>query len=123
MFATPHLILRPSKDADLAPFIGAVGLTRVKFQACFTPALEVAWRLHNAYWEKGYATEAARAAIEDGFTRFGSAEIVASTALGNTASAHIMDKLGMTRAFAFDHPLSADGTPLCRRVLCRLTRS
>jgi RimJ/RimL family protein N-acetyltransferase len=51
----------------VAPFIGAVGLSRVKFEASFTPAVEVAWRLHRNYWGQGDATEAARAAIEDGF--------------------------------------------------------
>src|ERR1035438_4407387 len=53
----------------VAPFIGAVGLSRVKFEASFTPAVEVAWRLHRRFWGFGYATEAARAAIADGFTR------------------------------------------------------
>ena len=67
----------------VAPFIGAVGLSRVKFEASFTPAVEVAWRLHRNYWGFGYATEAARAAIEDGFTRVGLQEIVALTVLGN----------------------------------------
>ena len=52
----------------VAPFIGAVGLSHVTFEASFTPAVEVAWRLHRRFWGRGYATEAARAAIEDGFT-------------------------------------------------------
>ena len=122
MLATPHFILRPRTDADLALFIGAVGLTRVKFQACFSPALEVVWRWPCAYWGKNYATEAARAAIEDGFTGAGLAVIVALTGLRNTASDHIMDKLGLTRALEFDHPLLADGTPLRRHRVYRLTR-
>jgi RimJ/RimL family protein N-acetyltransferase len=50
----------------VASFIGAVGLSHIKFEASFTPAVEVAWRLHRRYWGHGYATEAARAAIEDG---------------------------------------------------------
>ena len=32
----------------VGPFIGAVGLTRVKFDASFTPAVEVAWRLKSS---------------------------------------------------------------------------
>jgi ribosomal-protein-alanine N-acetyltransferase len=55
----------------VAPFIGSVGLSHIRFEASFTPAVEVAWRLHRQYWGHGYATEAARAAIEDGFTRVG----------------------------------------------------
>ena len=43
----------------VAPFVGAVGLSYVRFQASFTPAVEVAWRLDRRYWGRGYATEAA----------------------------------------------------------------
>jgi len=106
----------------VAPFIGAVGLTRLKFEACFTPAIEVAWRLHRRYWGHGYATEAAQAAIEDGFTRVGLNEIVALTALGNHASLRVMQRLGMTRTIEFDHPSLPVGNPLRRHVLYRLSR-
>lgn len=60
----------------VCPFVGAVGLTRVKFDASFTPAVEVAWRLPRRFWGKGYATEAAHAAIADGFERVGLTEVV-----------------------------------------------
>lgn len=106
----------------VAPFIGAVGLTRVKFEASFTPAVEVAWRLHRRYWGRGYATEAAQATIEDGFTRVGLKEIVALTALGNTASIRVMERLGMTRTIEFDHPNLPEGSPLRRHILYRLSR-
>ena len=106
----------------VAPFIGAVGLTRVRFEAFFTPAVEVAWRLHRRYWGRGYATEAARAAIEDGFKRIGLKEIVAMTALDNTASTRVMERLGMTRATDFDHPRLPEGSPLRRHVLYGLSR-
>jgi RimJ/RimL family protein N-acetyltransferase len=106
----------------IASFIGAVGLSRVKFAASFTPAVEVAWRLHRHYWGHGYATEAARAAIEDGFVRVGLSEIVALTALGNAPSQRVMERLGMTRTIEFDHPSVADDSPLRRHILYRLTR-
>jgi RimJ/RimL family protein N-acetyltransferase len=106
----------------IAPFIGAVGLTRVRFDASFTPAVEVAWRLHRRYWGHGYATEAARAAIDDGFTRVGLTEIVALTALGNLASRRVMERLGMTRTIEFDHPLLPEGHALRRHILYRLSR-
>ena len=106
-----------------APFIGAVGLTYVKFGAPFTPAVEVAWRLNRQYWGGGYATEAAQAAIADGFNRVGLPEIVSMTALPNAASMTVMDRLGMTRAFEFDHPHHPEGDPLRRHVLYRLRRS
>jgi ribosomal-protein-alanine N-acetyltransferase len=107
----------------VAPFIGAVGLSRVKFDASFTPAIEVAWRLHPRYWGCGYATEAARAAINDGFTRIGLDEIVAMTALPNLPSQRVMERLGMTRTVEFDHPTIAQDSPLRRHVLYRLSRA
>jgi ribosomal-protein-alanine N-acetyltransferase len=106
----------------VAPFIGAVGLSPVAFEASFTPAVEVAWRLHRRYWGQGYATEAAKAAIEDGFNRAGLTEIVALTTLANTVSQRVMEKLGMTRTIEFDHPGVSEGSPLRRHILYRLTR-
>lgn len=104
----------------IAPFIGAVGLTHVPYKASFTPAVEVAWRLNRAYWGHGYATEAARAAIEDGFQRVGLPEIVAVAALGNVASRRVMERLRMREALEFDHPLVPPASALRRHVLYRL---
>jgi RimJ/RimL family protein N-acetyltransferase len=38
----------------VSPLIGAVGLKRITFEASFTAAVEVAWRLHRPYWGQGY---------------------------------------------------------------------
>jgi RimJ/RimL family protein N-acetyltransferase len=107
----------------VAPFIGAVGISYVKFEASFTPAVEVAWRLNRRYWGCGYATEAAQGAIEDGFNRVGLSEIVALTALENRRSMRVMERLGMTRQLEFNHPSYPVDHPLCRHVLYRLIRS
>ncbi len=104
----------------VAPFIGAVGLQPVSYDAVFTPAIEVAWRLHRDYWGRGYATEAARAAIQDGFDRLHLTDIVAVTALPNQPSQRVMERLGMTRDIAFNHPRVPEGHPLRRHVLYRL---
>jgi RimJ/RimL family protein N-acetyltransferase len=106
----------------LAPFIGSVGLGRVMFEASFTPAIEIAWRLHRRYWGRGYATEAARAAIDDGFRRVGFTEIFALTVLQNTPSQRVMERLGMTRTIEFDHPALPEGHHLRRHILYRLAR-
>jgi RimJ/RimL family protein N-acetyltransferase len=71
---------------------------------------------------QGYATEAARAAIEDGFKRVGLREIVALTALGNRPSIRVMERVGMTRTIEFDHPGLPEGSPLRRHILYRLSR-
>lgn len=107
----------------VAPFIGAVGLTTVRFEASFTPAVEIAWRLNRRYWGCGYATEAACAAIKDGFRRIGLTEIVAMTTLGNKASMRVMERLRMTRSIEFDHPLLPEDSPLRPHVLYRLSQA
>ena len=66
-----------------APFVGFVGLWTPMFEAHFTPAVEVGWRLARAHWGHGYATEAARAAVDYGFEELELEEIVAFTVPGN----------------------------------------
>jgi RimJ/RimL family protein N-acetyltransferase len=107
-----------------AALIGAIGLTRVNFADAFGEAVEIGWRLALPYWGKGYATEAARAAIEDGFYRLGIDEIVAFTVPMNQRSQAVMSRLGMTRnpADDFDFHRFAEGHPLRRHVLYRLRR-
>jgi RimJ/RimL family protein N-acetyltransferase len=106
-----------------ASFIGVVGLGRVAYEAHFTPAVEVAWRLARAFWGRGYASEAARAVLDYGFETLGLAEIVALTVPANRRSRRVMEQLGMTRAPEddFDHPRLPEG-PLRRHVLYRLRR-
>jgi ribosomal-protein-alanine N-acetyltransferase len=105
------------------PLIGFVGLHRQTFPAHFTPAVEVGWRLDRPYWGRGYATEAARAALRDGFERVGLTEIVSMTTPANIRSIAVMERLGMTRnpADDFDHPNVPDGHPAKHHVLYRVS--
>jgi len=107
-----------------ASFIGVVGLAVIPYEAPFTPAVEIAWRLARAYWGRGYATEAARAALDYGFGELGLEEVVAVTVPANQRSRRVMEQLGMTRdpADDFDHPSVAPG-PLKRHVLYRRHRT
>jgi RimJ/RimL family protein N-acetyltransferase len=108
-----------------APFIGFVGLNPVTFQAHFTPAVELGWRLAPAHWGRGYATEGARAALEVAFLRLGLPEVVSFTVPANVRSRRVMEKLGLHRSPAddFEHPRLPEGHPLRRHVLYRLRRS
>jgi RimJ/RimL family protein N-acetyltransferase len=107
-----------------APLIGAIGLTRVNFRDAFGEAVEIGWRLARSYWGRGYATEAARAAIDDGFYRLDIPEIVAFTVPFNRASRAVMERLEMTRdpADDFDFHRFEEGHPLRRHVLYRIRR-
>ena len=67
------------------------------------------------------ATEAARASLQDGFDRVGLDEVVSMTAVGNSRSRSVMERLGMARdpADDFDHPNVPIGHPIRRHVLYR----
>jgi RimJ/RimL family protein N-acetyltransferase len=108
-----------------APFVGFVGMQRVPFDAHFTPAVEVGWRLARSVWSRGYATEGARAALDRGFNELGLDEIVAMTVPANARSRRVMERLGMVRRDDddFDHPRLPEDHPLRRHVLYRMLRS
>lgn len=112
---------------ELAPtqeFIGYVGLVRAKFEAPFTPCVEVGWRLAKEHWGKGYATEGAEACLRDGFERVELDEIVSFTAAINQRSIRVMEKLKMTSnpSENFSHPMVPSESELCEHVLYRLSK-
>ncbi len=100
-------------------FLGFTGLSFVRFEAHFTPAVEVGWRLAREAWGHGYATEAGAAAIGFAFA-MGLTEVVSFTTVGNGRSRAVMQRLGMTHdpADDFDHPL-LPAWPQRRHVLYR----
>ena len=109
---------------SVTSFAGFIGLSRPRFEAHFTPCVEVGWRLDQKYWGRGYATEGALAALQFGFETLGLDEIVSFTTAGNAASRRVMDRIGMTHDpnDDFDHPGLAVGHNLRRHVLYRKKR-
>jgi len=105
-------------------FAGFVGLAEATFEADFTPALEVGWRLARPAWGHGYASEAARLALGFAFEELDRAEVVSFTAQGNLRSRAVMERIGLSRdpADDFDHPRVERGSPLRRHVLYRISR-
>jgi RimJ/RimL family protein N-acetyltransferase len=67
-----------------------------------SPCVEMAWRQASDVWGQGYATEAASAALRDGFERCGLAEVLAWTAATNERSQGVMRRIGMTRREELD---------------------
>ncbi|MEJ2654789.1 MAG: GNAT family N-acetyltransferase [Acidihalobacter sp.] len=105
-------------------FIGFVGLNSPADELPFSPCVEIAWRLGFEHWGKGYASEAARAALRVGFDSLRLAEIVSFTALDNLRSQAVMQRIGMHEASTrFDHPRIPEGNPLRRHCLYRLART
>jgi 3-dehydroquinate dehydratase/shikimate dehydrogenase len=109
---------------ETGEFIGFIGLEDVYFQANFVPAVEIGWRLAYKHWGKGYATEGALACLRYGFETLKLDEIVSFTAVENTRSRRVMEKIGMHHDSKddFDHPKLPEGHPLRRHVLYRLDR-
>lgn len=75
--------------------IGFTGFSRPDFLPELMPAVEIGWRLGKAHWGKGYATEAARIALDLGAHAFADEELISVCQVGNDASVRVMQKLGL----------------------------
>ena len=109
------------EDKDSTALIGSCGLNHVAFEAFFTPAVEIGWRLSATWQGRGYATEAGRAVLDYAFGRLGLDRVVSFTAVQNTPSRRVMDRVGMRRIGEFDHPALPEGHSLCRHVAYEIT--
>ena len=89
-----------------ARFLGFVGLQWVPFEAHFTPAIEIGWRLARHAWGAGYASEAAQAVLQHAFDVLNLEEVVSFTVPANARSISVMEKIGLTHdpAADFIHP-------------------
>jgi RimJ/RimL family protein N-acetyltransferase len=105
---------------DDGAFLGFTGIARLPWLA----APEIGWRFAPSAWGRGYATEAARAALEYGFETLGLPEVISVTTVGNLRSQAVMTRIGMTRDEAddFEHPNLPVGHPLRPHVMYRLSR-
>lgn len=105
-------------------FIGFIGLAVPRHPLPCMPCVEVGWRLVRDAWGFGFATEAARAALDFGFDALALDEIVSLTALVNTPSRRVMHRLGMQNTGRdFDHPAVAEGSPLRRHCLYAIAKT
>ncbi|MEQ9332513.1 GNAT family N-acetyltransferase, partial [Thalassobaculum sp.] len=78
-------------------FLGYAGVMPLEPGHPAGAAFDVGWRLVRAAWGRGFATEAAAAALHDAFARQGLPEVVAFTAPDNLRSQAVMQRLGMHR--------------------------
>jgi RimJ/RimL family protein N-acetyltransferase len=110
---------------ETGAFIGYIGLAVPRFAAKFTPCVEIGWRLSAEHWNRGLATEGARAVLGHAFEALKLDELVSFTVPANRASRRVMEKLAMSHhpSEDFDHPNLPEGHPLRRHVLYRIHRS
>jgi RimJ/RimL family protein N-acetyltransferase len=99
-------------------FIGYTGLAPLPPDVPGGGGMEIGWRLARHAWHHGYATEAARAALDVAFDGAGLAEIWSMTAVLNTPSQAVMRRIGLSEVARFEHPRVPDGSPLKPHVMC-----
>lgn len=106
---------------DTGEFVGFVGLAWASFEAWFTPAVEVGWRLARRHWGHGFATEGGRAALGYAFDVLGVPQVASFTAVRNVRSWRVMERLAMRRAGEFEHPRVPVGHPARPHVRYQVT--
>lgn len=77
-------------------FIGFVGLNLQEDWPVGEHRIEVGWRLDRAYWNRGLATEGARASLGHGFGEVGLERVISMAVPENLASRRVMEKSGLT---------------------------
>jgi len=104
-------------EAD-GEFLGFTGLAAPGFR----DGVEIGWRFATSAWGHGYATEAARAAIDYGFEQLSLPEIISFTTVLNVRSRAVMERIGMIRDEDgdFEHPSVPVGDPVRKHVLYRI---
>lgn len=112
------------EEKSSGKLIGWIGLNRPTWKAHFTPCVEIGWRLGSKYWNKGYATEGAKAALKYGFETFDLNEIIAFTVPKNLRSIKVMEKIGMKRDLKGDfmHPKLPSDHKLSQHILYRIQK-
>ena len=103
--------------------VGVCGIKSASFEADFTPAVEIGWRIATRVQRRGLAEEAARLALAHGFGPARLDRIVAWTPPVNEPSWRLMEKLGLRRVGMFDHPRVAEGHTLRPHLLYEITRA
>ncbi|HEY3737097.1 MAG TPA: GNAT family N-acetyltransferase [Jatrophihabitans sp.] len=106
---------------DTGEFLGFTGLNPMPENGPGEGFYEVGWRLAQPAWHQGFATEAARAALDVAFERLDVAEIWSHTAVANRPSIAVMLRLGLRHVTTAPHPRLPDDSPLSQHVYYRIT--
>lgn len=104
---------------DDGAFLGFCGLKVADPGTPIAGEVEIGWRLARDAWGRGYASEAAQAALGWAWATLPVARVVAVTVPANVRSRGLMERLGMRRlpALDFAHPQFPAGHPLSRHIV------
>ena len=89
-------------------FLGYVGVMPRRDEHPLGPHEEIGWRLVKHAWGQGYATEAARAVLNDAFDRIGLTEVISYTSPTNLRSQAVIKKLDLRREPSRDFSIIHD---------------
>lgn len=96
----------PIFELATSTHVGCAGLRPYRDEA---GVFELGYHLHHAFWGKGFAVEASRAAMDCAFTAQNAAGLFAGHHPENLASARVLFKLGFRYAgMQFYEPFNAD---------------
>lgn len=101
-------------------WIGYIGFQDTRFEAAFTPATEIGYRLLPETWNQGLATEGSKACLDYGKNQLKLKKIVSFTAKINLPSQRVMQKIGLSYLSDFEHPLLKVEDPLRPHVLYQM---
>jgi [ribosomal protein S5]-alanine N-acetyltransferase len=90
------------EELETSLFLGYCGIRPLELDG--RPATEIGWHTKKTSWNRGIATEAAKAVRDLAFTRHSRSELVALVPPAHVASRRVAEKIGMreTNAALFD---------------------
>lgn len=114
----------PVERRDDGALLGFCGLKRADAPgSSVTGAMEIGWRFREDAWGRGYAREAATAALDHAFANCEAEEVVALTVEGNTSSWGLMARLGMQRRAELDYDDVRYDSPWRRTIIYSIDRA
>lgn len=96
---------------------GWAGFAVPEFLPEVLPAMEIGWRLSRQCWGRGYASEAAAAALGFGFETIDTDRFLSIRHVDNARSARVMEKIGMS--YAFDTVVPVVDQPVAVHAITR----
>jgi RimJ/RimL family protein N-acetyltransferase len=118
-YRDPGIALSAVVVGETGELAGWAGLSIPTFLPEILPAVEVGWRLGEAYRGRGFATEAGAAWVEHGFGELGLDSIVSIYQPENVASGAVMRRLGFTLERETTHPALGVRLHVMARVRAR----
>jgi RimJ/RimL family protein N-acetyltransferase len=110
------------EEKSTGRFLGFTGLHIPIPELPFSPCVEIGWRLMFSAWGKGFASEAAAKALEVAFENIKLEEVVAFATLSNFRSHNVMKRIGMVKAYEFDHPDLDLESPHRKHILYKISK-